>query len=70
MSRFVSGGTDAEPSERDEAWLEAQKAVEARHLAKLDAGKQEGGKTLYETLEANKGFCLHSLSGMTLMALG
>lgn len=57
MSRFVSGGTDEEPTERDEAWLKAQKAVEARYLEKLDAGKQDGGKSLYETLQANKGFC-------------
>ncbi|QIX02025.1 hypothetical protein AMS68_007542 [Peltaster fructicola] len=54
MSRFVSGGTDEEPAERDDAWIQAQKAVEARHLAKLDAGKQDGGKSLFETLQANK----------------
>ena len=55
MSRFVSGGTNEEPTERDEAWLQAQKEIEAKHLAKIEAGKQDGGKSLYETLQANKG---------------
>lgn len=55
MSRFVSGGTVDEPTERDEAWLQAQKEIEAKHLAKIEAGKQDGGKSLFETLQANKG---------------
>ncbi|EME48857.1 hypothetical protein DOTSEDRAFT_49249 [Dothistroma septosporum NZE10] len=54
MSRFVSGGTNEEPTARDEAWLQAQTQIEAKHLAKIEAGKQEGGKSLYETLQANK----------------
>lgn len=55
MSRFVSAGTDEEPSERDEAWLNAQEEIESKRREKAEAGKQEGGKTLYETLQANKG---------------
>lgn len=55
MSRFVSGGTDEEPTQRDDAWLKAQQELDAAHLARQDAGKQEGGKSLYETLQANKG---------------
>ena len=54
-SRFVSGGTDEEPTERDEAWLKAQQDIEAKKLQKVEAGKQEDGKSLYETLQANKG---------------
>ena len=55
-SRFVSGGTNEEPTERDEAWLAAQKELDAKRLQeKLAAGQQEGGKSLYETLQANKG---------------
>jgi hypothetical protein len=55
-SRFVSGGTNEEPTERDEAWLAAQKEIDAKRLQeKLAAGEQEGGKSLYETLQANKG---------------
>jgi hypothetical protein len=55
-SRFVSGGTNEEPTERDEAWLAAQKEIDAKRLQeKLAAGQQEGGKSLYETLQANKG---------------
>lgn len=55
MSRFVSGGTNDEPTERDEAWLKAQQEIEAKRLEKADIGKQQDGKSLYETLQANKG---------------
>ena len=57
MSRFVSGGTIDQPKERDEAWLKAQQEIEAKQLQKAEEqkGLQEGGKTLYETLQANKG---------------
>lgn len=54
MSRFVSGGTVDQPEERDDAWRQAQEEVEARHKQKQEDGKQEGGKSLYETLQANK----------------
>jgi hypothetical protein len=57
MSRFVSAGTD--PDSRppvDDGWLKAQQEVEATRKAKtVEPGKQEGGKSLYEVLEANKG---------------
>jgi hypothetical protein len=55
MSRFISGGTNDEAIERDEAWLKAQQAIEAAHREKADLGKQNGGKSLFETLQANKG---------------
>lgn len=47
MSRFVSGGTDKEPLTRDDAWLAAQRQPKP--------GVQADGKSLYETLQANKG---------------
>ncbi len=56
MSRFISAGTsDDPPTERDEAWQKAQQELEVRQLQKAEAGKQQDGKTLYETLQANKG---------------
>lgn len=55
MSRFVSGGTSDQPIERDGAWLKAQQEIEARRRQKEEEGRQEGGKSLYETLQANKG---------------
>ena len=54
-SRFVSGGTNEEPTERDEAWLKAQQEIEARRKATSKPGEQDSGKSLYETLQANKG---------------
>ncbi|EXJ71488.1 uncharacterized protein A1O5_05296 [Cladophialophora psammophila CBS 110553] len=61
MSRFVSAGTDADadadaagPASND-AWMKAQQQVEStRKPKKLDEGTQDGGKSLYEVLQANK----------------
>ncbi|PSK55409.1 hypothetical protein B9Z65_2798 [Elsinoe australis] len=54
MSRFVSGGTVDAPTERSEEWLKAQQAIEAKKVEKAAQGRQEEGKSLYETLQANK----------------
>jgi hypothetical protein len=55
MSRFVSGGTDEQPTQRDEAWLKAQQELDAAAIAKQEAARAGSGKSLYETLQANKG---------------
>ena len=56
MSRFVSAGTDADSRPRDDVWLKAQLEVESQRKPKpSEDGKQEGGKSLYEVLQANKG---------------
>ena len=56
MSRFVSGGTDDQPDkQRDDEWLKVQQELDAKSLAKQLEGKQGEGKSLYETLQANKG---------------
>jgi hypothetical protein len=55
MSRFVSGGTNEEPTERDDAWLAAQQEIEARRAEKAAQSQPGDGKSLYETLQANKG---------------
>jgi len=62
MSRFVAGGTVDEPAERDDAWLAAQQEIEAKRRQKEEEGRQGGGKSLYETLEANKGESIPSRS--------
>ena len=54
-SGFVSGGTTDQPIERDDAWLEAQKEIEANRRRKEEASRQQDGKTLYEVLQQNKG---------------
>lgn len=72
MSRFVSAGINeneaaaSSTTERDEAWSKAQQQIDATRqqtsAEKPRTGEQEGGKSLYETLQANKGdfpeFCL------------
>ena len=55
MSRFISAGTDEAPTERDEAWRKAQQELEAKQVQKAEADKQDSGKSLYETLQSNKG---------------
>jgi len=54
-SRFVPAATNEEAIERDDHWLEAHQAVEANLRRKQEEGKQEGGKSLYEVLQQNKG---------------
>lgn len=54
-SGFVSGGTTEQPIERDDEWIQAQQEIEAARRRKEEEGRQSGGKTLYETLQANKG---------------
>ena len=54
-SGFVSGGTAEHPIERDDEWLKAQQEIEANRRQKEEASRQEGGKTLYEVLQNNKG---------------
>lgn len=54
-SGFVSGGTADAPVERDDAWLAAQREIEANIQKKAIEARRQDGKSLYETLEANKG---------------
>ena len=54
-SGFVSGGTTDNPIERDDEWLRAQQEIEANRRRKEEEARQEGGKTLYEVLQSNKG---------------
>lgn len=54
MSRFVSGGTNEQPLERDDGWLKAQKEIEEAQRRKEEEGRQADGKSLYEVLQANK----------------
>ncbi|KAI5294162.1 hypothetical protein KEM52_004585 [Ascosphaera acerosa] len=54
-SGFVSGGTISEPVERDQAWHDAQKAIEdARAQKEAEAEHPNAGKSLYEILQENK----------------
>lgn len=58
-SGFVSGGTTDNPIERDDEWLKAQQEIEATRRRKEEESRQEGGKTLYEVLQSNKGEYSH-----------
>jgi hypothetical protein len=54
-SGFVSGGSLEKPIERDDEWKKAQEELEIERKRKADLAKEQGGKTLFEVLEANKG---------------
>ena len=54
-SGFVSAGTSDNPIERDDEWLKAQQEIEAKRRRTEEEGRQEGGKSLYEVLQNNKG---------------
>lgn len=54
-SGFVSGGTADAPIERSDEWLAAQQELEANRRRKAEEARLQGGKSLFETLEANKG---------------
>lgn len=51
----MSGGTVDEAIPRDDEWLKAQKEIEETRRRKEEEGRQEGGKTLFEVLQHNKG---------------
>ncbi|KAH0537638.1 hypothetical protein FGG08_005589 [Glutinoglossum americanum] len=61
-SGFVSAGTidpssNQDPPESDaksDEWARAQQEIEESRRRKEEAGRQEGGKSLFEVLEANK----------------
>jgi hypothetical protein len=66
MSRFVTAGGEDAPVAKDaakeDAWAKAQAQIEAlRNKSKPQDGLQEGGKSLYEVLQANKGGWLSQL---------
>jgi hypothetical protein len=61
-SGFVSGGTTDAPIERSNEWLAAQNELEANRQCKVEKERQADGRSLYETLEANKGTTMHGLS--------
>jgi hypothetical protein len=54
-SGFVSGGTTDAPIERSDEWLSAQKEIEEKRRLKTEQARQTDGKSLFETLQANKG---------------
>lgn len=71
-SRFVSaGGDEVKPPEglsqaSDDAWSKARKQVEESKKSKDEGpalGTQEGGKSLYEHLQAQKGMHLRYVLG-------
>lgn len=59
-SGFVSGGTTDAPIERSDEWIAAQTELEANRAKKAAEARQPEGRSLYETLEANKGISNHT----------
>ncbi|KAH8586170.1 N-terminal domain of NEFA-interacting nuclear protein NIP30-domain-containing protein [Bisporella sp. PMI_857] len=53
-SGFISGGTNDNPIERDDAWHAAHKEIEANRARKVAETQPMDGRSLFEILEANK----------------
>ncbi|KAF2668023.1 NEFA-interacting nuclear protein NIP30 [Microthyrium microscopicum] len=53
-SGFVTGGSLDKPTERDAEWLRAEQELEEQRKRKAALEAQNGGKSLFEVLEANK----------------
>ena len=58
-SGFVPAGQSGAPPEATDAWEKAKAEIEENRQRRTAAepGLQEGGKSLYEHLQANKGDC-------------
>lgn len=61
-SGFVSGGPNDEPIKRSDEWLAAQQEVEANRQREAIEARQSDGRSLFETLEANKGISRSQVS--------
>lgn len=69
-SGFVSGGTTDAPTERSDGWLAAQQEIETNRQRKAAEARQSSGKSLFETLEANKGIATEPLHTRILRTSG
>lgn len=56
-SRFVPAGSESNPTVPDDAWSKAKEDVDAQRKPK-PVEKQDGGKSLYEVLQQNKGMLI------------
>jgi hypothetical protein len=52
---FVSGGTAYNPDQKSEQWENTEKELQKNRQRKAEQARQADGRSLYETLEANKG---------------
>jgi hypothetical protein len=54
-SRFVSSGNADTSLDKEDAWAKAQAAVDAAKAERQQTSRQEGGESLYDVLQRNKG---------------
>lgn len=55
MSRFVTAGDQGEYDPKNDAWAKAEAKIKESQKPKPEQGQQEGGRSLFEVLQANKG---------------
>jgi hypothetical protein len=66
MSRFVLAGSLDKPTKRGDEWLKAQQEIDESRKRKEAEGRQDGGKSLYEVLQANKGVSWPAMKAVAL----
>lgn len=54
-SGFVSGGTTEYTPGNDSEWQKVKQELDESRKRRAEQGKHEGGKSLYEVLQQNKG---------------
>lgn len=54
-SQFVSAGLEDDTSQNIDEWERAKRDIEETRRRKEEEGRQEGGKSLFEVLQQNKG---------------
>ena len=54
-SGFVSERSGEATDVQNDDWIKAKQAIEATRERRLEVGQQDGGKSLYEVLQQNKG---------------
>ena len=69
-SGFVSAGTGEDPVRSNDDWEKAKRDIDDNRRRREEAAHQESGKSLYETLQANKGKTTSSFSSNRWIAPG
>lgn len=54
-SKFVSAGQVDDSGQSTDEWEKAKRDIEETRRRKEEEGRQDGGKSLYEVLQQNKG---------------
>ena len=61
-SGFVAAGTTDDPVKSNDEWEKAKQELDENKRRREEAAREEGGKSLYDVLQANKGKLFKQIS--------